>query len=649
MIFSKGAVQALALLGLVGSAAATRRSIDGACPNGNYLIGTVGISATSESVAMMAMSQDNSVTFKSAVSKDVAVVEIKGNSREGVAKVKESLPEGSTLDCDFPQYVPETIAHPDRKLTKDTDSKVLMKKDGVRGRMLDDEVPYGITMVQALDFADVDKERTVKKVCVVDTGYDNGHEDLPQLNIGTDGFNPQSSGEWYIDGHGHGSHCAGTIGAIGTNGLGVTSVNPDYDKFNFFIGKGLSDSGSGSSAGVIAAVNACVENGASVVSMSLGGGGYSSTSDAVYTDHFEENDVLIIAAAGNSGNSDLSYPASYKAVMSVAAVDSGGNKAGFSQYNEQVEIAGPGVGVKSTISDNKYASWSGTSMATPHVAGVATLVWSYFPECEAYQIRNVLLRTAKDEGDVGCDINYGYGIVQARDAYDLLEEEGCAAGGDKSLGPVETIGGCLQLGGTYPPTPAPTQCDGGLMELEIVPDSYPGDISWEVKNSDGDVLKSGAGSGVDADFCLPCEDSYKFELSDSYGDGLCCSYGQGYYKVHWNGELAGEGAEFTDSASVDFEGCDGGGPTSTLRISAFQVRQKERDNGKLKTRLFFRIKNNDDVNVEGAQVTVVAYSEDDDDYYEMDTCITDEKGRCNFGLKTYNPVVTPTLNVTGDC
>lgn len=104
----------------------------------------------------------------------------------------------------------------------------------------------------------------------------------------------------------------------------------------------------------------------------------------------------------------MSYPASYDALMSVAAVDSNENKASFSQYNAQVEIAGPGVNVKSTLPNNQYASYSGTSMATPPVAGVAALVWSHFPDCKAWQIRNVLAKTAKEAGSAGCDTSYGF-------------------------------------------------------------------------------------------------------------------------------------------------------------------------------------------------------------------------------------------------
>ncbi len=136
-----------------------------------------------------------------------------------------------------------------------------------------------------------------------------------------------------------------TIAAIGNNVKGVVGVIPNEDTISgikLHIGKGLAYGGSGNSAGVLAAVAACVENGANIISISLGGGGYSQT---------------------NGGNSGMSYPASYPSVMSVAAVDSRSyNRASFSQYNGQVEISGPGVKVESTIPGNKYASWNGTSM-----------------------------------------------------------------------------------------------------------------------------------------------------------------------------------------------------------------------------------------------------------------------------------------------
>ena len=96
------------------------------------------------------------------------------------------------------------------------------------------------------------------------------------------------NGVWNIDGDGHGTHCAGTIGAIGDNGIGVTSVNPDPSKFQFIIGKGLSDSGSGSTATVMSAVEQCVTKGAKVISMSLGGSGLSEITESKYMGYYDD-------------------------------------------------------------------------------------------------------------------------------------------------------------------------------------------------------------------------------------------------------------------------------------------------------------------------------------------------------------------------
>ena len=109
--------------------------------------------------------------------------------------------------------------------------------------------------------------------------------------------------------------------------------------------------------------------------------------------------MLIVAAAGNDGNSALNYLASYQSVMSVAAVDSSKNKAGFSQFNEQVEIAAPGVDVTSTVigdsgSTFDYGTWSGTSMATPHMAAVAGLLRMFFPDCKVRALAPVSRRSA---------------------------------------------------------------------------------------------------------------------------------------------------------------------------------------------------------------------------------------------------------------
>ncbi len=283
--------------------------------------------------------------------------------------------------------------------------------------------PYGITMVQANQVSDINATNT--KVCVIDTGYHLSHADLP--NTGVSGFAFSGHGTWNSDGNGHGTHVAGTMVALNNND-GVIGVLPSA-KAGVHIVKIFNNSGNWTTASnLIQAIQSCKDAGAKVVNMSLGGGSSSTTEQTAMT-NFYNGGMLLIAAAGNSGNTSLSYPASYDAVVSVAAVDSSRNLASFSQRNAQVELAGPGVGVNSTWNNGGYNSISGTSMASPHVAGVAALVWSNHPQCTAPQIRSALNRTAQDRGTAGRDTSFGFGIVQAKAAVDEITNNGCSGGG----------------------------------------------------------------------------------------------------------------------------------------------------------------------------------------------------------------------------
>ena len=286
--------------------------------------------------------------------------------------------------------------------------------------------PYGITMVQANQVSDSSAGNT--KVCVIDTGWTAGHEDLQ--NSGVTGYSFSGHGNWYEDGNGHGTHVAGTMvalnnnsGVVGTIGSGQAGVH---------IVKIFNNSGNWTTASnLITAIQSCKDAGAKVVNMSLGGGSSNTTENNAMT-NFYNGGMLLVAAAGNGGNTSFSYPASYNAVVSVAAVNSSGSLASFSQRNSQVEIAGPGVSVSSTWNNGGYNSISGTSMASPHVAGVAALVWSNHPGCTAAQIRNALNATAEDRGSAGRDTSYGWGIVKAKAAHDYLTNNGCdgSGGGD---------------------------------------------------------------------------------------------------------------------------------------------------------------------------------------------------------------------------
>ncbi len=330
----------------------------------------------------------------------------------------------ATVDAQIVKRLPNSnamavVLTPSQQKALANDASVQSIEVDPKRYLLAESTPYGITMVQAQQLSDAGTVN--QKVCIMDTGYTLSHADLPSSGVtGDDGYGSNDTGNWYNDGNGHGTHVAGTIAAIGNNNQGVVGVNPS-GKLGLHIVKVFNDSGSWAyGSDLIQAISQCKSAGATVISMSLGGGSSSSAEQSAFDSAYAAG-ILNIAAAGNDGNSSMSYPASYGSVMSVAAVDSSGNVANFSQYNSQVEIAAPGVGVNSTYNDGGYKSLSGTSMATPHVAGVAALVWGNNPECTAKEIRNGLNASAQDKGSSGRDSYYGYGIVKAKDADNYLK------------------------------------------------------------------------------------------------------------------------------------------------------------------------------------------------------------------------------------
>ena len=411
-------------------------------------------------------------------------------------------------------------------------------------------IPWGIDAVQARDVWDTNRNTVVDSgaptgagitVCIIDSGYYAEHEDLKDASTGIS----QVDDDYQTDGSGHGSHVAGTIGAL-NNSVGVVGVSPgdvNYHIVKIFNNDGVWASGSD----LVAAIYNCRDNGANVISMSMGGASSNRREQRAF-DTLYSNGILHIAAAGNEQEETpglMSYPASYGSVISVAAVDSNLNIASFSNQNSAVEIAAPGVGVLSTIPyietnslivdgteytpnhiefsafgsasgelvdgglctssgawdgkvvlcqrgdisflekvtavyqgggaaaivynnepgnflgtlgeepafellaislsqedgqflvSNKlgaiasltsthtfptsgYEAWDGTSMATPHVSGVAALIWSANPSWTNVEIREAMNATAFDLGVSGRDSIFGYGLVQAADALTYL-------------------------------------------------------------------------------------------------------------------------------------------------------------------------------------------------------------------------------------
>ena len=232
-------------------------------------------------------------------------------------------------------------------------------------------VPYGIDMVQARDVWDANRDGVVdsgaptgatRTLCIIDSGYYQAHEDLHDALGGYS----QVGGSWSTDGFGHGSHVGGTIAAE-NNGWGVVGVTPGT--VNLFIVKFFNDDGLATYASnLVDALTRCRNAGANVVSMSLGGSRSVRTEKTAFA-NAEAAGVLSVAAAGNDGTSAYSYPASYDSVISVAAIDSNKAVADFSQYNSQVELAAPGVGVLSTLPyiDTNSLTVGGTTYSASYI------------------------------------------------------------------------------------------------------------------------------------------------------------------------------------------------------------------------------------------------------------------------------------------
>lgn len=459
------------------------------------------------------------------------------------ARVKELLAAQSALAA-------ELSASELSALQNDNDVE-LIEEDYKRYPMAQ-QIPYGYVMVQADQVSD--QFASNQKVCVIDSGLELPHEDFLSGNI--TGSNNSGTGNWYQAGGPHGTHVAGTIAAL-NNTTGMVGVLPNGN-IKLHIVKVFNEDGWGYSSTLANAVNTCVSAGSTVINMSLGGAGSSTTESNAMQAAFDQG-VLLIAAAGNDGNTAMSYPASYNSVISVAAIDKNKQLADFSQRNSQVELAAPGVDIRSTypegtgleavlsvgstsydstpmtnssdgsanaalascglgettctsvankicliergnvsfvqkvqscedggglaaiiynntsgdfggtLGDNpgtsipalavtqavgqalmgqlgqtasvnsgasNYGLMSGTSMASPHVAGVAALLWSHHPQCTNAQIRNVLALTAEDLGATGRDTSFGYGLVRTKTALDYIAQNGCDGSGGGEEPPV---------------------------------------------------------------------------------------------------------------------------------------------------------------------------------------------------------------------
>ena len=209
-------------------------------------------------------------------------------------------------------------------------------------RLLSQMQPWGIGTVQGDQLSDSASGNMT--VCIIDSGYERANPDLAANNA--TGTNDSGTGNWYQNGGSHGTHVAGTIAAV-NNTEGVVGVMSNAN-VNLHVVKVFNESGWGYSSDLVDAVNVCVNNGAKVVNMSLGGSS-STTAERNGMQAAADAGVLLVAASGNDGNATHSYPASYDSVMAVGATDASNSHAEFSQYTSQVEVAAPGEAILSTV------------------------------------------------------------------------------------------------------------------------------------------------------------------------------------------------------------------------------------------------------------------------------------------------------------
>lgn len=246
-------------------------------------------------------------------------------------------------------------------------------------------------------------------VGVIDTGCDLQHIDLkdnllPGYNFVENNNNPQ-------DDNGHGSHVAGTIAAI-NNSLGVVGISPNTKILPV---KSLDHNGSGSAASVANGIKWSVDNGAHILTMSLGSP-YPSKQIEHAIDYAMKNNVVVFCAAGNSGNhTDIQYPAKFDNTISIGAIDRHLNICDFSCCGDTLDFVAPGADIVSCVPDNSYATMTGTSMAAPFAVGCAALFASLVgkPQTMSNYIDCFKKHTLQLKGKYSGNKKYqGYGIIQ---------------------------------------------------------------------------------------------------------------------------------------------------------------------------------------------------------------------------------------------
>ncbi len=265
-----------------------------------------------------------------------------------------------------------------------------------------DQIDWGIVKIEVPPVWETTKADGVS-VAIIDTGIDYNHPNLRNRYIG--GYDFVNDNDDPFDDHGHGTHVAGIVAAEVYSG----EFQGGAPQALLYAVKALGADGTGYVSDVVNGVDWAIDQNAQVINFSLG---TTHNSQALENKLIEAQSqgIILVAAAGNTNGGSLLYPAAYSSVIAVSATDANDQFASFSSVG--AELAAPGVAITSTVPGDQFATWSGTSMAAPHVSASAALMLAN----NQPNIRSQLQETALDLGDPGHDIYYGYGRIIAKAA-----------------------------------------------------------------------------------------------------------------------------------------------------------------------------------------------------------------------------------------
>jgi thermitase len=280
-----------------------------------------------------------------------------------------------------------------------------------------EQYQWNLPVIQAEAGWDITKGDKHIIIAVIDTGVDLDHPDLKKRL--TNGYNVLENNNFPDDDNGHGTHVAGIIASETNNREGVAGITW-YNKVMPI--KAMGAEGYGTTFDVAKGIVWAVDHGADVINLSLGN--YQpSFLFKESLDYAYDHNVVLVAAAGNEDTSQPSYPAAYPQVLSVAAVSHTGQRAPFSNYGDYIDVAAPGVQIPSTYFNQQYAALSGTSMASPHVAGLAGLLLSVNPDLTNREVMNIIKNTTYDLGIPGTDSDFGSGLIDVKNALEAAQNQ----------------------------------------------------------------------------------------------------------------------------------------------------------------------------------------------------------------------------------